>query len=136
MAGRIHGKNGSMGITTSTGSPTGVTTVADMKSWTLNMATDKVDVTAFGDTNKQQVLGLPAFDGTFSGFWNSATSPWLFDFILGSSPVLMKLVPDTVEPSYYFSGLAYIDGSVNCDSAGAVTVDGTFVAAGNWSATP
>lgn len=125
-----------MALTTNTGSPTGATVVGDVKSWTLNMAKDKVDVTAFGDTNKQTVLGLPDFSGTFSAFWNSATSPWLFDHILGDTSVLLKLVPNTVEPTYYFSGLAYIDGSVNCDAAGAVTVDGTFVAAGNWTATP
>lgn len=133
---RIHGKNGSMALTTQTGSPTTMTTVGDVRAWTLNMAKDKVDVTAFGDTNKQKVLGLPDFSGTFSAFWNSATSPWLFDHILGNDPVLLKLTPNTAEAAYYFSGLAYLDGSVNCDANGAVTCDGTFDAAGNWTITP
>lgn len=125
-----------MALTTQTGSPTGATAVGDVRAWTLNMAKDKVDVTAFGDTNKQKVLGLPDFSGTFSAFWNSVSSPWLFDHILGDVPVLLKLTPSINEPTYYFSGLAYLDGSVTCDANGAVTVDGTFDAAGNWTATP
>jgi predicted patatin/cPLA2 family phospholipase len=133
---RIHGKNGQFNRYDLTGSPTTVTPVGDIKSWTLNMTKDKVDVTAFGDTNKQKVLGLPDFSGTFSGFWNSVTSPDLFDIILGSAAIGLKLVPNTAEPTFYFSGLAYLDGSISVDAAAAVTVDGTFDAAGNWTIAP
>lgn len=100
------------------------------------MSTDKVDVTAFGDTNKQSVIGLPNFTGTFSGFWNSASTPDLFDIVLGGAAIGLKLVPNTAEPTFYFNGLAYLDGSINVDSAGAVTIDGSFVAASNWQMAP
>jgi hypothetical protein len=134
-AGRIHGKNGQM-WRGDAASPVAHTVQNDIRSWTLNLGKDKVDVTAFGDTNKQKVLGLPDFTGTFSGFWNTASSPDLFDIILGSTPVTLKLVPNLNDPTYYFQGLAYLDGSVNCDSQGAVTIDGTFDAAGNWTVNP
>lgn len=118
------------------GSPSSHTVVGDIRAFTIDMSKDKVNVTAFGDTNKQRVLGLPDFTGTFSGFWNSVTSPTLFDVILGSVAVGLKLIPNTAEPTYYFLGDAYLDGSLNVDSNGAVTVDGTWVAASNWTAVP
>lgn len=134
---RIHGKNGQFQMAGTTGgSPSSHVVVGDIRAFTIDMSKDKVDVTAFGDTNKQRVLGLPDFTGTFSGFWNSASSPALFDVILGSTAVGLKLIPNTVEPTYYFLGDAYLDGSLNVDSNGAVTVDGTWVAASNWTAVP
>jgi len=131
---RIHGSRGSVSM-----DPAGATTyvaVADLNSWTLDMSRDTVDVTAFGDTNKQSVLGLPDFKGTYGGFWNSATSPVLFDAILGSTAVGLKLTPDTATATAFFSGLAYLSGGINVSSNGAVTIGGSFVAAGNWAIAP
>lgn len=132
---RIHGSRGQILM-----DPTGGTTyvaVASMNEWTLDFKRDKVDVTAFGDTNKQVVLGLPDYSGTFGGFWDKTTSPSLFDVILGSVAAALKLVPDAVDvATTYFSGLAYLDGSINVSASGAVTVAGSFAAAGNWTATP
>lgn len=131
---RIHGKNGSVLM-----DPTGGSTLvalADLNAWALNMGKDKVDVTAFGDTNKRKVLGLPDFSGTFGGFYNSATSPTLFDAILGSAEVALKLLPDTVEPTFFFAGAAFLDGNIAVDANGAVTVGGTFDAAGDWAWAP
>jgi hypothetical protein len=79
---------------------------------------------------------LPDFKGTFGGFWNSATSPVIFDAILGSIAVGLKLVPDTAAATNFFSGLAYLSGNINVPSNGAVTVGGSFVAAGNWTIAP
>ena len=110
--------------------------VADLNSWTLDMDRDTVDVTAFGDTNKQFVLGLPNFSGTYSGFWNSTTSPTLFNAILGTVAVGLKLTPDTATATAFFSGKAYLSGGINVSSNGAVTVAGNFVAASNWAIAP
>jgi hypothetical protein len=134
MAGRKHGSLGQVLM-----DPAGGTTyvaVADLNSWTLNMSRDRVDVTAFGDTNKQSVQGLPDFTGTIGGFWNSATSPAIFDAILGTTAVGLKLVPNSPEPTFFFSGLAYLDGNISVESSGAVSLGASFVAAGNWTATP
>ena len=131
---RIHGSRGGVSM-----DPAGGTTyvaVADLNSWNLSLSKDKVDVTAFLDTNKQKVLGLPDFSGTIGGFWNSATSPALFDSILGNVDVGLKLIMDTADSTHFFSGLAFLDGNISVDSNGAVTIGTSFEAAGNWALAP
>ena len=59
-------------------SATGVATQCiKLNAWTLNRATDTFEVSAFGDTNKTYVQGLPDLKGTISGFWDdSETKPF------------------------------------------------------------
>lgn len=131
---RIHGNRGMVKM-----DPTGGATpleVADLNEWGLDMTRDRVDVTAFGDTNKQSVNGLPAYSGTFAGFWNSATSPVLFDAILADVAVMLHLVMDRAAPTYLFKGLANLDGNIKVSANGAVTIDGKFDAAGPWVMEP
>jgi len=133
MAGRKHGKRGQLLMdTTPTGSPITPVAIADLNAWTLDMSTDRVDVTAFGDTNKQRVTGLPDFSGTLGGFWNPASSPTYFAAVLAGTAVQLRLVPDTTDTGY-FEGLANIDGSINVSATGAITIAGRWDAAGNWS---
>lgn len=131
MAGRKHGSRGQVKM-----DPTGgatVVEVADLNAWTLDMARDTVDVTAFGDDNKQYVVGLPDVKGTYGGWWNSASSPALFDVAQGVIPVTLNLIPSRDEPLFFFEGLAYLDASINVPSSGAVSISGNFVAAGDWT---
>lgn len=134
MPGRIHGKHGEVQMD-ATGGSTPVA-VADLNAWTLDMSKDRVEVTAFGDTNKQRVAGLPDYSGTLGGWWNSASSPAFFDAVLGDIAVMLHLIPDNVEPTNYFSGLANLDGSVNVSATGAVSIAGKWDAAGNWTMAP
>jgi len=117
--------------------PTGTTTyvrVASLNAWTLDRARDKADVTAFGDVNKQYVVGLPDVKGTWSGWWDEATSPDEIWAIAGlDTPVGLKLVPSTVTPTFFFSGLAYVDASIEVKSDGAIAISGDWVAAGPWT---
>lgn len=131
MAGRKHGSRGQIKM-----DPTGgatVVAVADLNSWSLDMARDQVDVTAFGDVNKQYVLGLPDVKGEYGGWWNSASSPALFGVAQGVVPVTLNLVPSVDEPTFFFEGLAYLDASIEVASDGGVAISGKFVAAGPWS---
>jgi hypothetical protein len=134
MPGRKHGKNGRIMMDPTGG--TAVVTVADLNAWTLDMSKDRVEVTAFEDTNKIRVQGLPEFSGTFGGWWNSATSPALFAAILGDIPVFLNLIPDKTEPTYFFRGLANLDGSINVSSGGGISISGKWDAAGNWTMAP
>jgi hypothetical protein len=116
--------------------PTGGATtvaVADLNAWSLDQARDSVDVTAFGDVNKQYVLGLPDVKGTYGGWWNSASSPALFEVAGGVVPVMLNLVPAIDEPAFFFEGLAYLDASIEVASDGGVAISGNFVAAGPWT---
>ena len=133
---RIHGKRGQVKMDETGGSPWTVTEVADISAFTLDLSTERVPVTAFGDTNIQRVSGLPDFSGTLSGFWNSATSPRLFDVILAGLPAELHLIPDRDAPTFYFEGLANIDGSIDVSATGAVTFSGAWDAADNWTMMP
>jgi len=131
---RIHGSKGQVMM-----DPTGAdltVAVGSLNSWTLDMARDKVDVTAFGDPNKQYVQGLMDIKGTIGGWWDSAISGDLFDVAQGDTAAKLKLVPSTLEPTFFWSGLAYLDASINVSATGAVAITSNFVAAGPWTREP
>lgn len=133
---RLHGKNGQIQIDPAGGST--LVTLGDLDSWTLEMATDRTDVTAFGDTNKRRVSGLPDYSGALAGFWNAvaSSSPKYFAAVLAGVPVTLRLVPNTADPTVYFQGLANIDGGVNVSAKGAITTSGKWDAANNWLMAP
>ena len=128
---RRHGSTGQVAI-----DPAGATTyvtVAALNSWTHDQARDKVDVTAFGDTNKQYVVGLPDTKGTFGGWWDETSTPTaVFDIAAATTPCGLKLTPSTITPTYFASGLAYLDASIDVKADGAVAISGEWVAAGPW----
>lgn len=133
---RIHGKRGQVLMDATPTSPISYVEIADLSKWTLDMKTDRVEVTAFGDTNKRRVMGLPDFSGTLEGWWNSATSPTYFDAVLAGIPVSLKLVPDRDDATFFFSGLANVDGSIEVDVNGGVSISGAWDAADNWTMAP
>jgi hypothetical protein len=106
--------------------------VSALDAWAYSAKRDRVDVTCFGDKNKRKVLGLPDISGTLSGFFNSA-DPVIFDVSDSSIAALLRLIPNRLEPDHYFQGLAYADASIKVDAKGAVSVDGTWDAAGDWT---
>jgi len=119
--------------------PTGGATTAvvgSLNKWTLDLARDKADVTCFGDTNKQYVLGLPDIQGEIGGVWDETTSPEFLRVALGDVPVMLELIPSTLTPTHMFKGLAYLDAGMEVAADGAVTIDGSFVAAGPWVLEP
>jgi hypothetical protein len=127
---RRHGSYGQMKM-----DPTGGATavlVASLNAWTLDLSRDTVDVTAFGDLNKQYVLGLPDIKGTYGGWWDAAESKKLFDLALGVVAPLIELYPSSQDPTYYFKGHGYTDASINVTATGAVALSGNFVASDNW----
>ena len=123
---RFHGKKGQIKI--------GAAVVASLSSWTYDAATDKSDVTAFGDTNKQYVTGLPDVKGTLSGWFDDA-EPALFVAAEGGVPVALELMPVTTIPTKKWAGSAYLDASIDCPANGPITVSGDWVAAGPWTRT-
>jgi hypothetical protein len=132
---RIHGNRGDVKIDP-TGGATGLS-VASVDSWDLDLARDRVDVTCFGDTNKQSVLGLPSYSGALSGFWDSATTPTeIFDVIFGTVSPMLTLIPDRLEETFLFKGLANLDGAIKVSAKGAVSWSGKFDAAGPWVMEP
>lgn len=131
---RRHGSKGQVKMDPTGGDAAAV--VGDLNQWTLDLARDKEDVTCFGDTNKQYVLGLPDVQGEINGVWNEETSPEFLRVALGDVPVMLELIPSTLTPTHMFKGLAYLDAGMECAADGAVTISGSFVAAGPWTLEP
>lgn len=132
---RYHGKTGRVYVST-TGSGNAVPVVA-MATWSLSMAKDRVDVTAFGDSNKQKVQGLAEITGGFTGFWDD-TEDTLFTASESADGCKVYLYPDrSGAESKYWYGPAWLDISeVAADVNGAVVVSGSFEANGAWKTTP
>lgn len=126
---RYHGRKGRVYMSTS-GSGN-ASPVNSLSEWVLNMATDRVDVTAFGDTNKQTVQGLPDISGTFSGFWDD-TEDRVWTARDSSDGVKLYLYPSTDAATKYWYGTAWVDFSVTVPVSGAAQLRGTFSAKGDW----
>jgi len=131
---RRHGSKGMIKMDPAGGSTT--VEVAALNQWTLDLERDKEDVTCFGDTNKQYVLGLPDIQGEIGGVWDEEFSPDFLRIALGEVPVMLELIPSTVTPTFMFKGLAYLSAGIECPADGAVTINGSFVAAGPWTLEP
>lgn len=115
----------------SSGTGTAVNTIS-LNAWTLDRSTDRIDTTAFGDTNKTSVQGLPNNEGTFSGFWNDTeTKP--FAGAASTDGVKLYLYPSADVPTKFAGGPAWIDCSISTDVNGAVTISGKFSANGSWT---
>jgi len=130
---RYHGNKGAVYGST-TGSGTAVAPLS-LSKWSLNMSTDKVDVTCFGDLNKTYVQGLRDIKGTISGFWDSAEDP-LFDGSESTDGVKLYLYPASTAPTVYFYGPAWLDASIDVGANGAISLSGNFVANGAWGRKP
>ena len=127
-----HGKDGMAYISTSAAGTLGI---VKLSSWSLDMATDKVDVTSFGDTNKTYVQGLKDLKGALGGFWNSENDA-IFDAADSADGCVMALYPCSLDLDTYWIGPAWLDASIEVDVNDAVKMTGEFVARGSWSHVP
>jgi hypothetical protein len=102
--------------------------VAFLKSWSVNFATDKQDVTAFGDSNKVYVAGLPDAEGDFAGYYDDASAQ---TYTAATDGVARKfyLYPNTNTTSQYFFGTILPDFKVQGDVTGSVDISASWNAA-------
>jgi hypothetical protein len=110
----------------------GLVPILSLNNWKLSLKTDRIEVTSFGDTNKVYVPGMKDVTGDFSGFWNSDETV-LFEAVDATTPGLLDLVPNTSEPDFHWSGLAYLDAEIDTAVNDAPKVTGSFMAAGPWA---
>lgn len=126
---RYHGNKGQF-FSSTTGSGA-ASLVASVTAFTLDMATDKVETTAFGDLNKTYVQGLKDVKGTISAFWEDSQDV-LFDASDSTDGVKLYLYPASTAATKYFYGPAWLDASISVSVSGAVSMTGSFVANGSW----
>lgn len=132
--GRISGSHGQVKMDPTGAGGAGLLVVANLNKWTLNLATDKIEVTAFQDTNKVYVTGLPDIKGTIGGFYDSGALD-IFNVALGTVAALLNLYPSSLDTATFFGGKAWLDSAIDVDAKGAVTINSNFVAAGPWALT-
>jgi hypothetical protein len=130
---RHHGNKGQILLaTTRTGVPAAT---VSLTSWSLDRSTDLVEVTAFADPNKIYVQGLADIKGTIGG-WFDDTNDALFDASDSPDGCFLVLYPTTLYPTNYHYGPAWMSASIDVDSKGAISISGTFAAAGAWGRKP
>lgn len=127
---RKHGRNGRLMADFSANGGAAAVTVASLNAWTIDFATDKVDATCFGDTNKQYLAGLPDSSGTFAGLYDDAT-PSAYAAAIDNginNARRFYLYPDSNDLTKYWFGEGLFDASYSS------AVDGAIELSGNWAA--
>ena len=125
---RYAGKAGLVYVSTS--GSAAATLIGQLTNWTMDFSTDKLDVTCFGDTNKQYVQSWGAGKGTFKGIWNDADTT-LFAAMQSADGCKMYLYPSKDAITKYWYLPAWLDMSMDADVNGTVSVSGSFSANGN-----
>jgi hypothetical protein len=105
--------------------------VIKLSQWTLEMPTDTIEVTGFGDTNKTYVQGLPDVSGSLSGFWDS-TNDVLYQAAASADGCKMYLYPASTASTIYWYGPAWVDFSIDVSVSDAVKISGKYKANGSW----
>jgi hypothetical protein len=102
--------------------------VAFVSKFSIDSSTDKYPVTAFGDSNKQYVVGLPDDKGAYSGFADIAGST-LYTAARDGLARNTYFYPDFVNDvgSYWFF-TAFYDWNGDWDVSNGAAVQGTWVA--------
>ena len=121
---RLHGRSGRLYAGIASGGT--AEPITFLNSWSFDASTDDVDVTAFGDTNKTYVSGLPDFKGSFAGFYDNATAQ-LYTAAIDGVARKTYLYPSTSDAIYWF-GTASFDVSIETGVSDAVKISGSFVA--------
>jgi hypothetical protein len=123
---RRHGRNSRVYMNLTSGGT--AEPIAFIKSFAFSAATDKVDVTAFGDGNKIYVAGLPDSSGSFA-FWYDDQTVQTYTAAVDGIARKFYLYPDIVNAAgQYWWGTILPDFSVQSAVDGAI--DGTC----NWNA--
>lgn len=124
-----HGKTGSCYLSTSaTGTAVALT---HLTSWSLNMPTDKIETTTFGNDNKRYAQGFADVSGTLAGFWDD-TNDNLYDACQSSNGAKVYLYPTTLVLTQCWYGLAWLDMSIETSATDAVKYTARFVGKGDW----
>ena len=101
--------------------------IAFLNNWSLNFQVDNIEVTAFGDSNKTYVAGLPDAQGSYAGWYDTATVQ-LYTAATDGIARKFYLYPDNSTTGQYFFGTAVFDMNVSAAVDGAVEISGDFSA--------
>jgi hypothetical protein len=117
-----------------TGAGAAVPTVS-LSAWTLDLSTDKSEVTSLGDANKTYVQGLKDIKGTITGFLDDAGLA-LFTSADSTDGAKLYLYPSSAAPTVYWYGPSWLDASISVTVNGPASLSANFVAQGSWGRKP
>ena len=123
---RIAGRNGRIYAAVTSGGT--AEPITFLNNWSINFATDKIEVTAFGDSGKTYVAGLPDASGDYSGFYDDESTQFYTAAVDGVARKFY-LYPSTTSNTKYWYGTAFFDYNVQAAVDGAVQVSGSWNAA-------
>jgi hypothetical protein len=102
--------------------------VAFLNKWGLSFSTDKLEVTAMGDTTKVYVAGLPDGSGTYGGFYDSSSAQ-LFTAAQDGLARRWYLYPENSSTDKYWFGTAFFDASYESGVGDAISTSGSLSSA-------
>lgn len=128
MAGtKRHGRNGALYLAASNGGE--AVPLNGKTKWSLSQTVDQVDATAFGESSKTYLAGLPDGSGDFEGFYDFAADA-IFSAAADGLARKFYLYPDSSNhATLYFFGTAFVDASMDVSVTDAVKVKGSLKAA-------
>lgn len=116
-------------------SPDGTTAASLLNGateWSLDMSTDTVEVTAFGDVNKVYVQGLPDIQGSINGFVQDTEDKW-FKAQRSTTAVKFYLYWSKNMTGKYIYGTGWLSISLSNTISAANEISANFIAAGPWT---
>ena len=126
MATPISGRKGRLYADVSSGANAAAVPIANLNSWSISQATDRTEVTSFGDSTKTYIAGLRDASGDFGGFHD--TDGNLYNATDGEARrfYLYENVSDLATKYWY--GTATFDITTSGTVGGAVEVSGSWAA--------
>jgi len=123
---RIHGRDGRLYASVTSGGT--AEPIAFLKDYSIDFTVDREEVTAFEDSNKTYLAGLPDASGNYSGYYDTDTAQMYTAAVDGDARAFY-LYPDTNDTGEYFFGTATFDFGVTGSVSSAVEVSGSWSAA-------
>lgn len=124
MAAPIHGRKGRLYVAIAS-SAASAEPIANLRSFSIDFSTDDVEVTAFGDTNKVYVSGLPDVSGSFAGFYDTAGAQ-LYTAAIDGDVRNFYLYPTNNTTGTYWMGKGIFDFAIEQAVDDSVKISGSF----------
>ena len=95
----------------------GANTVAEVRSYTINLTADTLEDTTMGDSARTYLPSLTSWNASVEAFWDETDTTGQGTFVVGSTVTLNVYPEGSTSGDNYYSGTAIITG---------VTVTGSF----------
>lgn len=108
----------------------GTTTVGELRSYTLEQTSDTIEDTSMGDSSRTYKIGMKAFSGSASLFFDEADAGQLL--IVVGSEITIKVFPEgaTAGDKFYEGSAVVTAYNISASFDGLVEAEMTFTGTG------